>query len=139
MNIKDCFESTYRIDHRINSKFEQLASYNALATRATSTLSGLPGAGTQNVHRLENIIIKIADLEKEISDQIEELVEIKTDITHMIEKLEKPEYQLVLELRYLCMKSWEQISVELGYNNRHVRRMRDEAICELEKIVNKVV
>ena len=107
MNIKDYFESAYRIDHRINSKFEQLASYNALATRATSTLSGLPGGGTKNVHRME--------------------------ITHLIEKLEKPEYRLVLELRYLCMKSWEQISVELGYNNRHVRRMRDEAVCELEK------
>ena len=109
MNIKDYFESAYRIDHRINSKFEQLASYNALATRATSTLSGLPGGGTKNVHRMENIIIKISDLENEISGQIEELVELKTDITHLIEKLEKPEYRLVLELRYLCMKSWEQI------------------------------
>lgn len=137
MNIKEYFENAYRIDHRIDCKFEQIASYNALATRATSTISGLPGGGTKNVHRMENIIIKIADLEKEISVQIEELVEIKTNITHLIERLDKPEYQLVMELRYLCMKSWEQISVELGYNNRHVRRMRDEAVCELDKIVNK--
>lgn len=138
MNIKEYFENAYRIDHRINSKFEQLASYNALATRASSTLSGLPGGGTKNVHRMENIIIKIADLEKEICEQIEELVVIKTNITHMIEKLDKPEQRLVLELRYLCMKSWEQISVELGYNNRHVRRMRDEAVCELEKIMKRL-
>lgn len=136
MNIKDYLENAFRIDHRIASKLEQIVSYNALATKATSTFSGLPG-GNKDIHRMENTIIKIVDLEREVNDQIDELIDIKTDITHMIAKLQNPEYRLVLELRYLNMKSWEQISVELGYNSRHARRMRDEAICELEKIVNK--
>lgn len=137
MNIKEYLENAFRIDHRLASKFEQIASYNALATKATSTFNGLPG-GSKDVHRMENIIIKITDLKSEVSEQIENLIEMKTNITHMIEELDNPEYQLVLELRYLNMKSWEQISVELGYNSRHARRMRDEAVCELERIVNKV-
>lgn len=34
-------------------------------------------------------------------------------------------HEYFLELRYLCMKTWEQIGVDLGYNVRHVRRLRD--------------
>ena len=83
---------------------------------------------------MENIIVKIADIENEINEDIEQLIDLKTNITHMIKKLDKHEYQLILEMRYLCMKQWEQISVEMGYNIRHVRRMRDEAIQELEHV-----
>lgn len=137
MKIKEYLENAYRINHRISSKFEQIDSYNALATKATSTLSASSGGGTKDIHRMENIIVKIADLKSEIGEQIENLIEMQTTITHMIAELDNPEYQLVLELRYLNMKSWEQISVELGYNSRHARRMRDEAVCELERIVNK--
>ena len=39
-----------------------------------------------------------------------------------------PEYQLVLELRYLCFKSWEEIALQMGYDVRHVFRLHGEAL-----------
>ena len=37
MTVKEYLSQAYRIDQRINSKLEQVASLRALATKATST------------------------------------------------------------------------------------------------------
>ncbi len=45
--------------------------------------------------------------------------------------LDSHEYQILLEQRYLCFKSWEQISVDLGYSIQHTFRLHDAALEEL--------
>ena len=41
---KNYLMRAYRIDKRINSKLDQIASLNDLATRATSDISDMPGS-----------------------------------------------------------------------------------------------
>ena len=53
------------------------------------------------------------ELEEEINRDIDRLVDLKADITHLIKKLDSHEYQILLEQRYLCYKSWELISVDI--------------------------
>ncbi len=77
--------------------------------------------------------MKIMELEEEINRDIDRLVDLKTDITHLIKKLDSHEYQILLEQRYLCFKSWEQISVDLGYSIQHTFRLHDEALKELSR------
>lgn len=48
MTVKEYLSQAYRIDQRINSKLEQVASLRALATKATSTLSDTPPSGGRN-------------------------------------------------------------------------------------------
>ena len=43
------------------------------------------------------------------------------------------EYQIILEQRYLCFKSWEQIAVDMGYSIQHTFRLHDAALTELER------
>ena len=50
MTTKEYLAQAYRIDQRINSKFEQIVSLRELATKATSTLSDTPPSGSSNVH-----------------------------------------------------------------------------------------
>ena len=66
MTAKEYLGQAYRLDQRINSKLEQVMSLRDLATKATSTLSDVAPSGTRNVHRMEDIIVKIVDLENEI-------------------------------------------------------------------------
>ena len=66
--------------------------------------------------------------EAEIGSDIDALVDLKADITHRIKQINCPEYQLVLELRYLCFKSWEEIALQMGYDVRHVFRLHGEAL-----------
>ena len=133
MKIKEYLMQAYRIDQRINSKLEQIGALHDLATKATVTYSDMPKSPNRSGSRIEDAIIKIIDLEDEINKDIDRLVDLKTDITHLIKNLDSHEYQIILEQRYLCFKSWEQISVDLGYSIQHTFRLHDAALTELER------
>lgn len=131
MTKKEYLGQAYRIDQRINSKIEQIASLRILAAKATSTLGSEPVSGTRNVHRMEDVICRIADLEMEINQDIDALVDFKQEMMSVIKAVSNPEYQTLLELRYLCFKTWEQIAVAMDYSIQHIYRLRDKAIKEI--------
>ena len=133
MKIKEYLMQAYRIDQRINSKLEQIASLHDLATKATVTYSDMPRNPNKGKSKMEDAIIKIMELEDEINHDIDRLVDLKTDITHLIKNLDSHEYQIILEQRYLCFKSWEQIAVDMGYSIQHTFRLHDAALTELER------
>lgn len=131
MIVKDYLSQAYRIDQRINSKIEQVSCLHDLATKATQTLSDMPGSATRNTHRMEDVIIKIIDLENEINTEIDRLVDIKREITCLINGVSNPEEQTLLELRYLCFKTWEQIAVDMGYSLQNVYKLHSKALKNL--------
>ena len=128
MNAKEYLSQAYRIDQRINSKLAQVMSLRDLLGKATGTLSGSPKAATPNPHSMEDTIAKMVDLENEINEDIDALVDLKAEIMQRIKRVENAEYQTILELRYLCFKRWEEVSVELGYSIQHLFRLHDEAL-----------
>ena len=131
MTAKEYLGQAYRLDQRINSKLEQVMSLRDLATKATSTLSDVAPSGTRNVHRMEDIIVKIVDLENEINRDIDNLVDLKREMVSVIKAVTDPELQTLLELRYLCFKSWEQIAVEMEYSIQHIFRLHDKSLREI--------
>lgn len=133
MKIKEYLGQAYRIDHRINSKLDQISALHDLATKASSTVNDMPGSPNRNIHKMEDVIVKIIALEEEVNQDIDELVDLKTDITHLIKMLENHEYQIILEQRYLCFKTWEQISVDMGYSIQHTFRLHDKALKALSE------
>ncbi|MDD3400401.1 MAG: DUF1492 domain-containing protein [Eubacteriales bacterium] len=116
MTAKAYLEQAFRLDQRINSKIAQVSSLHELATKATSTISDMPRAASPNVHRMEDIIMKIFALEEEINADIDALVDLKREIVAVIKAVENTEYQTVLEKRYLNFDKWEQIAVDMGYS-----------------------
>lgn len=128
MNAKEYLSQARWLDMRINSKLAQVESLHNLATKATSTLSDVPPSGTRNVHRMEDIICKIVTLEDEINANIDRLVDLKRDITACIMTVQDMEYQSLLEKRYLCLMTWEQIAAETGCSVRNIHMMHGEAL-----------
>lgn len=128
MNAKDYLGQAYRLDQRINSKLEQVASLNELATKASHTLTGMPRNPNRATSMMADAIAKIIDLQAEIDRDIDRLINLKREIVSIIKAVVNTECQTILELRYLCFKSWEQIAVDMGYNVRHVYRLHDLAV-----------
>ncbi len=95
--------------------------------KCTSTLTGMPRKHDCSISKIE-VVSKIVDLQEEINRDVEKLVDLKREIVWRIKAVDEPEYQTLLELRYLCFKTWEQIAVDMGYNVRHVFRLHDEAV-----------
>ena len=87
---------------------------------------------------LSNIYEKIAGMQEEINRDIDELVDLKREITDVIRRVSRPDYQTLLELRYLCFWNWEKISRQMGYSLHHVFKLNNSALHELEKIIEKL-
>lgn len=128
MTAKEYLGQAYRIDQRINSKLEQIASLRELASKATNTLTDAPRNPSRNIHSMESVIAKMIDLENEINNDIDTLVDLKREIVTIIKGIRNAEHQTLLELRYLCFKTWEQIAVDMSYTLRHVDRLHNNAL-----------
>lgn len=128
MSVKEYLSQAYRIDQRINSKLEQVASLRELAKKATTALSDMPRNPNKNIHSMEGIIVKIIDLENDINRDIDDLIDLKREIVTTIKRIENPVHQTLLELRYLGFKGWEHIAVEMGYSLQHIFRIHDKAL-----------
>ena len=132
MNVKEYLGQARFLDMRINSKIQQVMSLNELATKCTSTISDMPKNPNRGGSRMEDAIIKIIDLEEEINRDIDVLVDLKAEITRTIKAIPNVEHQTILEKRYLCFITWEQIAVDMNYSMQYTFRMHDRALKEIE-------
>ena len=46
-------------------------------------------------------------------------------------------YRLILEKRYLCFMTWEQISLDMHYTNRWLRKMHERALDVVDRILQE--
>lgn len=132
MTAKEYLSEAYKIDDDINSKLEQIASLRELATKATTVISDMPGSPNRNLHKMEDAIVKLTDLEAELNEDINRLATMKVDITRMIKRITNRQERNVLEKRYLCYETWEQISVDMGYSIQHTFRIHDLGLQKIE-------
>ena len=136
MTAKEYLSQAFNLDNRINSKLEQVSVLHIMATKATSTLSDVPPSGSRNVQQIEDIICKIVDLENTINADIDQLVDLKVEITATVQRMDNLAYRTILEQRYLCYKTWEQIATNMGYDVRWLHRLHGKALREAEKLLN---
>lgn len=128
MTAKEYLNQAFRIDQRINSKLEQIESLRALLTKTSSTLSDMPKNPNKGKSRTEDIVIKIMMIEDEIKKDIEKLVALKKDVSDAINAVEPVECRMLLELRYLCFHTWEDIAAEMNYTVRNVHLLHSKAL-----------
>ena len=131
MNAKDYLLQARYLDERITSKTQQIASLNDLATKCTSTSSNMPRNPNRGDSTIEDCVIKIIELEESIKNDIEKLVDLKSEIMAVIKAVPNVEYQTLLEKRYLCFITWEQIAVDMNYSMQHIHRMHSNALKEI--------
>ncbi len=137
MTAKEYLGQAYRLDQRINSKLEQLASLNELATKCTSTLTGMPRNPNRGTSTMADAVAKIVDLQAEINRDIDRLVDLKREMVRLIKAVDYTEYQTLLELRYLCFKTWEQIAVDLNYSIHHLYKLHNAALDICDRLLQR--
>ena len=73
MTAKEYLVQTRFLDMRINSKIQQVASLNELATKCTATISDMPGNPNHRGSRMADAAVKIIDLQEEIKFEADEM------------------------------------------------------------------
>ena len=133
MTAKDYLSQAYWLDRQIDCKLEQLRTLNALATRTTGVISESPVSHSRNPHSMEDVIVKIISMEKEINADVDRLVDLKTEIQGIIREIPSMEYQLVLDLRYMCFKNWEEIAEKMHCSKSNIFKTHARALQEFGK------
>lgn len=128
MTAKTYLSQARYLDMRIKSKLQQIDSLNELATTCTSVLTGMPRNPSASVSRMADAVCKIVDLQADINHDIDMLVDLKKEIMGVIKAVANPEYQTLLEKRYLCFLSWEKIAVDMGYDLRYIHKLHTRAL-----------
>jgi RNA polymerase sigma factor (sigma-70 family) len=135
MDVRKYLSKLKIIDGQINSKIEQKRQVLALATCVTNdTTREKTGTNTASDHIL-NCIEKLDMLEREINRDIDQLVDLKIEISNVIKSLNNPTEKLVLELIYLCGKTVVEVADDMNYSERHIERIHKKALLSIEEAI----
>jgi len=138
MNAKEYLSQAFRLDQRINSKLEQVASLKKMATKATACIQAGRVSGTSQRGSREKALVKMIDLEYEIDADIDRLVDLKRAMFNFVANVNHGSHRMLLELRYLEEKTWEEVAETMGYELRWVYRLHSRALKEADReLLNK--
>jgi len=137
MTAKEYLSQAFYINQRINSKLEQALSLRELAEKVTVTLTDMPKSGSFNAHRKEDILAKLVDTEAEINADIDRLVDLKREISATIDQVPTVDHRTLLELRYVCGKTWDEIAVKMNFSVRNIHIIHSDALYKINKIIGK--
>ena len=134
MLSKEVLNKIRKIDMMIDFKCEQVETLRSRLTSLGSPSTGDKVQSSLDPDKFTNTMSKIIELEEKINADIDELVDLKRDAMNCIEKLNNDVEKLVLYKRYFNNKSFEQISVEMGYSWRHIHRIHGNALKNFDKV-----
>ena len=135
MTAKEYLAQTIWLNKSIDSKLEYLESLKQLTMKITASYSqDKPEKKQQGKRcRMEEALVKVMDLENEVTADIDRLIDFKREIGEYIGELDDPRQRLILEHRYLHNKSWEEVREILGFDKRWIYRIHNEALKEIDK------
>ena len=135
MGAKEYLSQALWLDQMIDSKLEQLETLKSLSMKVTASFAEEKiSGGNPEKSKMESTIVKVIDLENEINADFVRLIDLKKEIQDTINKMEDINYQLLLEMRYINGKNWEEIAQELKYNNRTVFKVHGKALKQFELV-----
>lgn len=128
MTVKEYLSQAFLLDQRIHAKLEMLENFRNMATRTTSILKNNKELQTKNTDAMSNTIAQIIDIQEEINADINQLVKKKQEIMHIIKTACKLEYQTLLELRYICFYTWDEIADRMHCTTSNIFKMHSKAL-----------
>lgn len=137
MTAREYLGQAYRLDQWINSKLQQVENLRSLTQRVTASYGREPVSHTRNETSLEDSIIRLMEAEEQINQQIDKMVNLKMDIAALIDHVRNENYRLILEKRYLCFLSWDEIATDMHYSSRWVRNVHERALEVVGKLLNE--
>lgn len=124
MTAKEYLKQGHTVARDVRFKRERIARLRDMAEHSTSFHTAGRVSGTPQRSKMENCIVQIDELEREIDAAVGLLGEIRAAIG----RVENPAYRNVLELRYIDGMTWEQIADRMHYSDRWVKVLHGRAL-----------
>ena len=130
------------LSQRAKDYFAQIRKTDRLIQRLVDTVSTLRSSLTSQSYELnpdkvqtsgpkntlEETVAKIVDLEADINRRIDELVDMKQEAFNMINRIPDLDQQNILIGRYIQLKKWEDIALELNFSIQWVYELHGKGL-----------
>lgn len=123
-----------RRNARIEALLERQRRYRELASGRTTRLREVGGGVRRRVSSVEEFVLKIVDLEREIDRRVDEYVDLTREIEARIDRLEDGRLRDLLRWRYVNEWDWERVAGALGYERRQAFRLHARALRAFEEV-----
>lgn len=114
----------------IDRLLEEQYRWKCLAIKVTQNFSPAPG-GNESGSPIERPMDKVDELERKITQAIDELADIRMEIEAVLGQLEDDTLRELMEYRYIDGLTWEQVAEKMHYSWRHTCRLHGEALAKI--------
>lgn len=132
MTTKEWFSRGRRLDAHIDSLLRTRQKLRDDLTSTTVRYTGDVVDGTRDPHKFDALV----DLEDMIDREVDRLYAVKQEIITVVLRLGDTRYQDLLMKRYVDIKTWEQIAVEMNYTYRRITQLHGEALKAAEEFID---
>lgn len=137
MTAKEYLHQVYHLNEKIESKLEQIARLQSTATRVTTVITGTPSGGTRLSSQIEDAVAAVQQQSDYLADEIKQLLNLRREVAAAIAELENHNERLVLEYRYLCFYSWQQIAHVMHTGVRYIFKVHERALKNFSERYSK--
>ena len=134
MNVQDYLRQGRLLDQRINYDLQRLEEMKTDISGIYST--GITASKVQNSKDGDapyvKALLRIEELQEQINQEIDMLVNLKTQIDQTIRQLENAEEQMILKYRYLKGMTWDEIGGMLKIGKSTAKRWHEQALAKLK-------
>jgi len=121
------------LNAEIDRKIRYMEDCKSKIFNVTGTLSDMPRSGNRS-NVIEDGIVNINEIEQTINQDIDRLVNLRTEIENKIDTIDDLKLRELMKCRYLDCKTWEEIAYKNGYTWRNVYYQHEKAL-DLIKII----
>ena len=134
MQAKTYLKKAKRIDSFIKAKEEELLMLKTKAEGiGAMNLNPDKVQSSPNQTKLQDDVIAVIECERKIQKAIDDLRTLHSEITEKIDAIENDDYRLILMLRYLNLKEWEYIAVEMNFSYSHTLYLHKQALTAFQE------
>ena len=136
MNAKDFLRQIKKLDRLIENKLIEIQRWKDIANNTTATLSGERVQSSGNPQKIADAICRYIDLEREINQDIDELVEAKKDVIGVIEQLNATEYDIIHKI-YVQYLTLEDVADAYDRTYSWATTIHGRALKHVQNLLNK--
>lgn len=133
--IRELLEAYGTFQRRIDNTEERLAFIRTTKGSPSSTnYSGMPSGSRDGTSKQERNAIKEEELVEKLRNMYAEENRKREEIEELIERMEKPDEEIVIEMRYLDFASWRAISAAAYGNEEDYEEHEQRYLKKIFKI-----
>lgn len=133
-NVQQYLMACRGIENRIRAKQNEIARYREIATSISPNYDGLPHGGGQG-SKIENAVLRIAELCEEIEMETAALVSLRRRTKCIIDGVSDPQQRDVLTYRYLNGYGWDTVALLMDKSRTQVWRIHVAALQSAQRVM----